>query len=78
MGMTLQAARVAAHAGRREPGFAEAPASGLMLVDAHGTDRHAGADGGFAAFDIHSQIHALHPHARCILHTHMPYATAIT
>jgi ribulose-5-phosphate 4-epimerase/fuculose-1-phosphate aldolase len=57
--------------------FSEARASGLMLVDEHGTDRHAGADGGFAAFNIHSQIHAMHPHARCILHTHMPYATAI-
>jgi ribulose-5-phosphate 4-epimerase/fuculose-1-phosphate aldolase len=125
MDMTLQAARVAAHANRREPDFTEdrrdlaaafrgaamfggqagvcshfslrvsedpllfllnpwgmyfsdARASGLLLVDEHGADRHGGGDGGFAAFNIHSQIHAMHPHARCILHTHMPYATAIT
>jgi ribulose-5-phosphate 4-epimerase/fuculose-1-phosphate aldolase len=30
------------------------------------------------AFFIHSWIHRLNPHARCILHTHMPYATALT
>lgn len=35
-------------------------------------------DAGFAAFNIHSRIHALHPEAHCVLHTHMPYATAIT
>lgn len=58
--------------------FSDARASQLMLVDEHGTDRHGGADGGFAALNIHSRIHAMHPHARCILHTHMPYATAIT
>jgi ribulose-5-phosphate 4-epimerase/fuculose-1-phosphate aldolase len=57
--------------------FSDARASGLMLVDQHGV-AGGGGDGGFAAFNIHSQIHAMHPHARCILHTHMPYATAIT
>lgn len=30
------------------------------------------------AFFIHSWIHRLQPHARVILHTHMPHATAIT
>lgn len=30
------------------------------------------------AFFIHSWIHRLNPHAKCILHTHMPYATALT
>jgi ribulose-5-phosphate 4-epimerase/fuculose-1-phosphate aldolase len=58
--------------------FSEARASELMLIDEHGVDQQGGRDGGFAAFNIHSQIHALHPEARCILHTHMPYATAIT
>lgn len=58
--------------------FSEARASELMLIDEHGVDQDGGRDGGFAAFNIHSQIHALHPEARCILHTHMPYATAIT
>lgn len=58
--------------------FSEARASELMLIDEHGVDQQGARDGGFAAFNIHSQIHALHPEARCVLHTHMPYATAIT
>jgi ribulose-5-phosphate 4-epimerase/fuculose-1-phosphate aldolase len=58
--------------------FSEARASELMLIDAHGVDQLGARDGGFAAFNIHGQIHAIHPAARCVLHTHMPYATAIT
>lgn len=58
--------------------FSEARASELMLVDEHGVDQIGARDGGFAAFNIHGQIHAIHPEARCVLHTHMPYATAIT
>lgn len=57
--------------------FSEARASQLMLVDENGESQEA-ADGGFAAFNIHSRVHALHPEAQCVLHTHMPYATAIT
>ena len=30
-----------------------------------------------SAFFIHSRIHMAKPRARCVLHTHMPYATAI-
>jgi ribulose-5-phosphate 4-epimerase/fuculose-1-phosphate aldolase len=59
--------------------FSEARASDLMLVDEHGrSEGDAPGDAGFAAFNIHSRIHALHPHAHCVLHTHMPCATAIT
>jgi ribulose-5-phosphate 4-epimerase/fuculose-1-phosphate aldolase len=58
--------------------FSEARASELMLVDEHGVDQLGVRDGGFAAFNIHGKIHAIHPEARCVLHTHMPYATAIT
>jgi ribulose-5-phosphate 4-epimerase/fuculose-1-phosphate aldolase len=29
-------------------------------------------------FTIHSGIHKTHPHATCVFHTHMPYATALT
>jgi ribulose-5-phosphate 4-epimerase/fuculose-1-phosphate aldolase len=58
--------------------FSEARASELMLIDEHGVDQLGARDGGFAAFNIHGQIHAMHPAARCVLHTHMPYATAIT
>jgi ribulose-5-phosphate 4-epimerase/fuculose-1-phosphate aldolase len=59
--------------------FSQARASDLMLVDEQGVDVDGrGRDGGFAAFNIHSMVHALHPEARCVLHTHMPYATALT
>jgi ribulose-5-phosphate 4-epimerase/fuculose-1-phosphate aldolase len=30
------------------------------------------------AFFIHSRIHRARPRARCVMHTHMPYATALT
>jgi ribulose-5-phosphate 4-epimerase/fuculose-1-phosphate aldolase len=30
------------------------------------------------AFFIHSRVHRAKPRARCIMHTHMPYATALT
>jgi ribulose-5-phosphate 4-epimerase/fuculose-1-phosphate aldolase len=30
------------------------------------------------AFYIHSRIHLANPAAACVLHTHMPYATALT
>jgi ribulose-5-phosphate 4-epimerase/fuculose-1-phosphate aldolase len=59
--------------------FSQARASDLMLVDEHGVCVDGVArDAGFAAFNIHSMVHALHPAAHCVLHTHMPYATAIT
>jgi ribulose-5-phosphate 4-epimerase/fuculose-1-phosphate aldolase len=58
--------------------FSEATASELMLIDEHGVSQDVAQDAGFAAFNIHSRIHALHPQAHCVLHTHMPYATAIT
>jgi len=58
--------------------FSQARASGLMLVDEHGESIGPAQDAGFAAFNIHSMVHALHPQAQCVLHTHMPYATAIT
>ncbi|MEI8022778.1 MAG: class II aldolase/adducin family protein [Actinomycetota bacterium] len=29
------------------------------------------------AINLHGQLHKLLPHAKCILHTHMPYATAL-
>jgi ribulose-5-phosphate 4-epimerase/fuculose-1-phosphate aldolase len=58
--------------------FSEARASDLMLIDEQGNSQDPLHDAGFAAFNIHSRIHALHPEAHCVLHTHMPYATAIT
>src|SRR5919198_5591529 len=47
-------------------------------LDAEG--RVLGGDGEYekTAFYIHSRIHLGNPHAACVLHTHMPYATALT
>lgn len=57
--------------------FSEIRASDLLLVNPDGT-----VEGGDVveptAFHIHSRIHAAVPQARCVLHTHMPYATALT
>jgi ribulose-5-phosphate 4-epimerase/fuculose-1-phosphate aldolase len=60
------------------PLFSETTASGLVKVDLEG--RIVAGDGVFepTAFYIHSRIHRAIPRARCVMHTHMPYATALT
>jgi ribulose-5-phosphate 4-epimerase/fuculose-1-phosphate aldolase len=60
------------------PLFSEATASGLIKVDLEG--RIVAGDGVWepTAFYIHSRIHRAVPRARCVMHTHMPYATALT
>ena len=57
--------------------FSEIRASDLCILDAEGN-----AHGGYhppepTAFYIHSAIHRTNPKAACVLHTHMPYATAL-
>lgn len=55
-------------------------ASDLLLLDADGADGVIGQGAGKAdptAWYIHSRIHATSPKARCILHTHMFYATTL-
>src|SRR5437868_7250926 len=58
--------------------WSEVTASNLLALDAQG--RVLEGEGTFekTAFHIHSRIHVAHPHAACVLHTHMPYATALT
>jgi ribulose-5-phosphate 4-epimerase/fuculose-1-phosphate aldolase len=58
--------------------WSEVSASNLLALDAAG--RLLGGDGEYekTAFWIHSRIHVAHPRAACVLHTHMPYATALT
>ncbi len=58
--------------------WSEVTASRLMIVDLDG-NRVAGE--GLVeptASYIHARLHRAHPHASCVLHTHMPYATALT
>jgi ribulose-5-phosphate 4-epimerase/fuculose-1-phosphate aldolase len=55
-------------------------ASDLLLLDAEGPDDVIGQGAGKAdptAWHIHSKIHAGNPKARCVLHTHMFYATTL-
>jgi ribulose-5-phosphate 4-epimerase/fuculose-1-phosphate aldolase len=45
-------------------------------VDGNRIDGHRQVEP--TAFFIHSRVHRAKPTARCIMHTHMPYATALT
>lgn len=56
----------------------EVCAGDMLLINGHGSvieGRHTIEP---SAFFIHSWIHRLNPQAKAILHTHMPYATALT
>jgi ribulose-5-phosphate 4-epimerase/fuculose-1-phosphate aldolase len=58
--------------------WSEVTPADLVVVDAHGrkiTGRHNVEP---TAFFIHGSIHRGKPDARIVLHTHMPYATALT
>jgi ribulose-5-phosphate 4-epimerase/fuculose-1-phosphate aldolase len=52
--------------------------SDLVLVDANGNKLHGRHTVEPTAFFIHGCIHKAKATARCIMHTHMPYATALT
>src|SRR5512138_3868506 len=58
--------------------WSEVTASNLLALDADG--RLLAGEGEYekTAFWIHSRLHLAHPHAACVLHTHMPHATALT
>jgi len=58
--------------------WSEVSASNLLALDAEGRLLEGVGDYEKTAFWIHSRIHVAHPHAACVLHTHMPYATALT
>ncbi|NDE32940.1 MAG: hypothetical protein EB017_13640, partial [Betaproteobacteria bacterium] len=58
--------------------WSEVCASDILLINGQGElieGRHGIEP---TAFFIHSWIHRLNPHAKAVLHTHMPYATALT
>jgi ribulose-5-phosphate 4-epimerase/fuculose-1-phosphate aldolase len=58
--------------------WSEVTAGNLLALDGAGTV--LGGEGEYekTAFYIHSRIHVGNPRATCVLHTHMPYATALT
>ena len=58
--------------------WSEVTASNLIALDAEGRILEGEGEIEKTAFYIHSRIHLANPRATCVLHTHMPYATAIT
>ena len=58
--------------------FSRIRASELLLLDAGHSDKDIAALGADpTAWNLHATLHQRLPQARCILHTHMPYATAL-
>jgi ribulose-5-phosphate 4-epimerase/fuculose-1-phosphate aldolase len=53
-------------------------ASDLLLIDGDGNVLEGDLPLETTAFCIHAEIHRQHPSARCVLHTHMVWATALT
>src|SRR5687768_8534325 len=58
--------------------WSEVTASNLLALDAQGNVLEGEGEFEKTAFYIHSRIHLGNPRATCVLHTHMPYATALT
>jgi ribulose-5-phosphate 4-epimerase/fuculose-1-phosphate aldolase len=58
--------------------WSEVSASNLLVLDADGNVLEGEGEFEKTAFYIHSRIHLLNPAAACVLHTHMPHATALT
>lgn len=58
--------------------WSEVTASSLVLMDNDGNLLEGDQPPEETAFYIHWRLHKAAPHARAILHTHMPYATALT
>jgi ribulose-5-phosphate 4-epimerase/fuculose-1-phosphate aldolase len=56
--------------------FSRLRASNLVLIDAKGRGLE-GDEAEHTAFYIHARIHLANPDARCVLHAHPVYATAI-
>jgi ribulose-5-phosphate 4-epimerase/fuculose-1-phosphate aldolase len=52
-------------------------ASDILLIDGAGRTIEGEGEAELTAFTIHGRIHANNARARCVLHTHMPYATTL-
>ena len=57
--------------------WSEIRASDIIIVDPDGNLIDGKHKAEPTAFFIHSRIHLSRPSAKCIMHTHMPYATAL-
>src|SRR5260221_3825384 len=57
--------------------WSEVRASDFMVIDFNGRMLSGRGPIEDTALYIHLPVHRLSPQARCVLHTHMPYATAL-
>ena len=57
--------------------FSRVRASELLLLDASEPSLGLDPNADPTAWFLHSHLHTTVPRARCVLHTHMPYATAL-
>lgn len=57
--------------------WSEVSASDFMVVTYDGTVVEGSGTAEQSAFCIHAPVHRLLPSAACVLHTHMPFATAL-
>jgi ribulose-5-phosphate 4-epimerase/fuculose-1-phosphate aldolase len=62
----------------RELHFSEITASNLIVVDENGNRLAGHGQVRAVAFYLHGRLHQALPHAKCIIHAHPPYATAIS
>ncbi|MDX6551088.1 MAG: hypothetical protein QOJ31_1772 [Gaiellales bacterium] len=60
------------------PHWSELSASDLITVDLDGNVVEGDGEWEQTAFMIHRGVHQARASARCVLHTHMPYATAVS
>jgi ribulose-5-phosphate 4-epimerase/fuculose-1-phosphate aldolase len=60
------------------PEWAELTASDLLVVDGDGTVVEGEGEWETTAFMIHRGAHRARASARCVFHTHMPFATAVS
>jgi ribulose-5-phosphate 4-epimerase/fuculose-1-phosphate aldolase len=58
------------------PHWSELRGSDLLEVDDHGRVHGAG-EAETTAFFLHWRLHTARPEARCVVHTHMPWSTAL-
>jgi ribulose-5-phosphate 4-epimerase/fuculose-1-phosphate aldolase len=58
--------------------WSEITASNLLVVDAKGNVVEGEGEAETTAVCIHAPIHLANDRAACIMHTHMPYATALS
>ena len=58
--------------------WSEITAGDLLILDGEGKVLEGEGPVDITALCIHAPIHRKNPRARCVFHTHMPYATALT